>query len=273
MARSRTFGTVGGVVVLLLTLWIFRSLGWLTPITRPLSHAFSTITAPLHDAATADRSPDDDPTTAAMSKEELRRKFERASAENARLRQAVEEVDELKSALAYRERFKDSLLAARVISSASDPIDASVLIDRGSDDGVSEGQAVVVGDGILIGKVTEVGTHTARIRLLTDSRSAVAVAVQTAEGTLGVLQGDRGLSLRIALIPQTEVLTPGDVVITSGLEPGIRRGLLVGTIEKIGRDNQDPFQTASVLPFLDSQHPSFVQVLAAQAGGAEPVTP
>lgn len=264
MARLRTFRTIGGVVALIALLWILRSLGWLTPITRPLSHAFSAVTAPLHDAATADRSPEDDPATTAMSKEELRRKFERASAENARLRLAVEEVDELKDALGYRERFADVLLATRVISSANDPIDASILIDRGADDGIHEGQAVIVGDGILVGKVTEVGTHTSRVRLLTDSRSAVAVAVQTSDGTLGVLQGDRGLSLRIALIPQNEILTPGDVVITSGLEPGIRRGLLVGTVEKIGRDNQDPFQTASILPFIDAQLPSFVQVLSVQ---------
>lgn len=270
MARTRSLRIVGGVVALAALLWILRSLGWLTPITRPLSNAFSAITAPLHDAATTDRSPEDDPATAALSKEELRRKFERASAENARLRLAVEEVDELKSALAYRERFNDALLAARVISSAQDPIDASILIDRGSDDGVREGQAVIVGDGILIGKVAEVGTHTSRIRLLTDSKSAVAVAVQTSEGTLGVLQGDRGLSLRIALIPQNEILTPGDVVITSGLEPGIRRGLLVGTVEKIGRDNQDPFQTASILPFIEAGRPTFVQLLSVQA---EPATP
>jgi rod shape-determining protein MreC len=264
MARSNTIRVAGGVVALIIALWSFGSLGWLTPITRPVARGFASLTAPLHRAAqpTADEQTD----VSLMTPEELRRRFERTSIENAKLRQAVEETDELKEALGYRDRFDDVLLAARVISSAHDPIDTSLLIDRGSDDGVREGQPVIVGEGILLGKVTDVGAHTARVRLLTDSRSAVAVAVQNASGTLGVLQGDRGLSLRIGLIPQSTVLTPGDVVITSGLEPGIRRGLVIGTIDSVERDTQDPFQNASVVPFADTQHPSFVQILSAPAG-------
>jgi rod shape-determining protein MreC len=257
---------MGGVAALLLALWTFRSLGWLTPVTRPLSRAFSLLTAPLQRAAQPD--PSEDGPLDALAAQELRRRFERASIENAKLRQAVEEVDELTSALAYRGRFEDAFLAARAISSAHDPIDTSVLIDRGAEDGVASGQAVIVGDGILLGKVTDVGPHTARVRLLTDSRSAVAVAVQNADGTLGVLQGDRGLSLRIGLVPQSTVLTPGDVVITSGLEPGIRRGLVIGTIDTVSRETQDAFQTASVVPFMDARHPTYVQLLTAPAPDA-----
>ena len=82
-------------------------------------------------------------------------------------------------------------------------------------------------------------------------------------GTIGVLEGDRGLSMAITLIPQSEKLAPGDAVITSGIEPGIRRGLAVGTIEKVNRATQDPFQSADVIPFRSLSHPVFVQVLLA----------
>ncbi len=264
MPRSRTPRTIVGVTAFLIVLWIAASLGWLASITAPLSRFFVSATAPLHDATVA-ATADDAADTASLSADELRRRFERVSVENARLRNAMEEAEALKAALGYRDRFDDVLLAARVISSLQDPIDASFLIDRGSADGVIAGQAVIIDDGVLVGKVTEVGTHTARVRSLTDSRSAVAVTIRTGQGTVGVLNGDRGLSLHITLIPQSEILTPGDVVITSGLEPGIRRGLLVGTIEKVTRETQGPFQTATVLPFLGARRPTFVQILSAGA--------
>lgn len=85
--------------------------------------------------------------------------------------------------------------------------------------------------------------------------------MQNATDTAGVLEGDRGLSMAIDLIPQAEQLSPGDIIVTSGIEPGVRRGLVVGTVEKISKRTQDPFQSAAVAPFSAGSHPSFVQVL------------
>ena len=51
------------------------------------------------------------------------------------------------------------------------------------------------------------------------------------------------------------------IVVTSGLEPGIRAGLIVGTVERVQKDSQEPFQTAIVKPFESTARPILVQTL------------
>jgi rod shape-determining protein MreC len=97
--------------------------------------------------------------------------------------------------------------------------------------------------------------------LLTETRSRLAVALLDEPGSLGVIEGDRGSSMTINLIPAGATVSPGDLIVTSGLEPGIRRGLLVGTVEKISREPQDPFQKALVVPADAARHPLFVEIL------------
>jgi len=192
--------------------------------------------------------------------------LDRIRAENAKLQSVLLENEELKAALSFREREGDRAVLARVVSESTDDAFHGLVIDRGADDGIAKGQPVIAGEGTMIGKISSVGRNRATITLLTDTLSKLAVSIQNGTGTLGVLEGDRGLSMSIALIPQNERLSPGDAVITSGVEPGIRRGLAVGVIEKIYMQTQDPFQTATVSPFAVAKHPVFVQVLIAEEG-------
>ncbi|MEA3249451.1 MAG: rod shape-determining protein MreC [Patescibacteria group bacterium] len=192
--------------------------------------------------------------------------LDRIMAENAKLRSVVLENEELKAALSFRERGDDRAVLSRVVSESSDETFRGLVIDRGRDDGIAKGHPVIAGDGIMIGKISSVGRERATVSLLTDSQSRLAVSIQNGTGTLGVLEGDRGLSMSIFLIPQHENLAVGDAVITSGIEPGVRRGLAVGIIDKINIDTQDPFQSATVTPFAFSEHPVFVQVVIAEDG-------
>jgi rod shape-determining protein MreC len=135
-----------------------------------------------------------------------------------------------------------------------------LIIDRGAEDGLKSGQPAIVDDGIIIGKIKSVRKNSAIVLLLTDSTSRLAVAIQGGGDILGLLEGDRGLSMGISLIPQNEQVSLGDMVITSGIEAEIRRGLIIGTIERVEKDEQKPFQTATVTPFERARFPIFVQI-------------
>ena len=185
--------------------------------------------------------------------------------ENAKLRTLVAENEALKSALDYRERATDRLVVSRVISETDNDVLHGLIIDRGSADGLQVGQPVIVGDGLLVGKIFSVRQQSATVMLLSDSRSRLAVTLQNGTDTMGVLEGDRGLAMRVNLIPQTEPVTPGNVVVTSGLEPQVRRGLVVGTVDKVESATQDPFQSAVVEPFDQAAHLTYVQVIVALA--------
>jgi rod shape-determining protein MreC len=238
--------------------------GWLKPLYDPFSRLVLMVAAPIHAAGSSagaffDRltgGGTDDPAA-------LRRTIDDLKTENAKLLALSTENEQLKAALDFTERDKDRSVTARVVYESDENDTRLLILDRGSDDGVAVGQPVTAGSGIIIGKIMAVRSRSSTVMPLMDSRSRLAVTVLNAQETLGVLEGDRDLSMSISLIPQTENLSPGDTVISSGLEPGIRRGLVVGVIEKVNRSTQDPFQAANVTPFASARHPLFVQVIRA----------
>lgn len=258
--RSRT-KRLTVIALAVLAAVFFQLSGWLTPLYDPFSRLLLTIAAPIHAAGNGFSGffgrffgGDGDPAA-------LRQTIDGLRAENAKLLALASENSALKAALAFQERGTDEIIMARVVYE-SDENDARLLVmDRGSSDGVALGLPVVTGNGVIIGKIMAVRRQSSTVMPLMDTRSRLAVAAQNSQETLGVLEGDRGLSMSISLIPQAENLSPGDTVITSGLEPGIRRGLVVGVIEKVNRSTQDPFQSASVVPFNSTLHPLFVQII------------
>ena len=238
--------------------------GLLRPVTDAITGGLLKVAGPVYAAGVQARKAVSGASAAsggAVADEGLLMAMEELKIENAKLRALVAENESLKAALRFSERYRDAAVVARVVSESNDDALRALVIDRGSDDGLSEGQPVVVGDGILIGKLHDVHRRTSTVLLLSDSKSRLAVAIQNADDTIGVLEGDRGLSMWIGLIPQNAVLSPGDIVVTSGVEPGIRRGLAVGAIAKVSKNTQDPFQSADVQPFFSAIHPIFVQVL------------
>ncbi len=168
------------------------------------------------------------------------------SVEIARLTTTQEENEELEKLLGYAKRQKKTPIAARVLARTPESGTHTILLDRGSDDGVAPDMPVVASDGVLIGKIFKVERTTSVALLLTDTRSRVGASVQNSVRTQGVIQGKRGLSLEMRLIPQNEELTAGDMIITSGIEPLTPRGLLIGRITSVETQEKSPFKTATI---------------------------
>jgi rod shape-determining protein MreC len=243
-------------------LFLAAAAGWLGWLGTPIKRAALSVAAPIHAAGINASSALRRLTTGRDgSDDEMTAEVERLKLENSKLLALLTENQELKASLGYSERGNLNAVTAKVVYETGDDTRREIVIDRGSADGIEVGQPAIVGDGIIVGKVGSVGPTSSSVRLLSDSRSRLAVTVQNAQDTLGVLEGDRGLSMSIELIPQTEYLIPGDTVITSGLEPGIGRGLAVGTVDKVEASTQDPFQSASVQPYRAALHPTIVQVI------------
>lgn len=200
--------------------------------------------------------------------ERLRQERDALVLENARLRGTAQEAEELRSLMAYRDRSGAQTVAARVIGRTVDLGLDGLLIDRGADDGVGEGMAVVAGDGFYLGVVRKVGPTTAVVLLGTDSRHRVAAMLQNGTRTVGYVEGGRGLGMAMRLIPQDERVDAGQLVVTSGLDPTIPRGLVIGRVERVTRAPQEPFQTAVVSPMVAADRQSAVAVVRLPAPDA-----
>jgi rod shape-determining protein MreC len=119
-----------------------------------------------------------------------------------------------------------STVTARIYSSGPTAFDNVRYIDKGADDGVVAGQAVVDEDG-LVGRVDLVSAGDARIRLITDPLVSVGVRVQSTNET-GIVTGRGDGPLRLEMFRATEPVREGALVVTDGSR--YPPGLVVGTV-------------------------------------------
>ena len=186
-------------------------------------------------------------------------------AENRRLRAELAATEELRQEnerlrrlFGFVEEAPQRTLAARVIAEDASSWFRTIEIDRGSEEGVVEGLPVVNAAG-LIGRVVRSTAHSARVLLITDASSAVAVLVQD-QRIRGVCRGLGGaLALDFALV-QDEIQV-GDGVVTSGLGGVFPKGLVVGYVRSVQREQFGLFQTVEVEPAVDFAHLEEVLVL------------
>jgi rod shape-determining protein MreC len=119
----------------------------------------------------------------------------------------------------------------------------------------------IAGKGIIIGKVIRTNEHSSHIRLVNDSLSRVEATTLNHDQTIGVVEGGFGISLQMKFVPRSEVIRVNQQVITSGREPGIPRGLLLGTVTTVENEAYQGFQRVTLSPNIDLSKLSFVSII------------
>lgn len=162
------------------------------------------------------------------------------TAENTRLRQLLNSADTI----------EDRVLVAELIGVSPDPMKHKVMINRGTVDGVYIGQPVVDAYG-LVGQVVEVGRHTGRVLLITDSSHALPVQVNR-NGIRLVAEGQGNLfELQLRFVSSTMDLEEGDLLVTSGLGQRFPPGYPVALVESVTHDPGKPFATVIARPMAE----------------------
>jgi rod shape-determining protein MreC len=195
------------------------------------------------------------------NKEELERRLVALSIDKAKYEQLIQENQELKEVLGYIERSDLTSIMATIIARSNTIQTSTFSIDRGEQDGIKVGDPVIVKDGVLIGKVISVTQKSSTVRTLSDPAVATAVSLLNQSQTIGVAEGMAGNLLKLNFIPQETVIEIDNLVVTSGLEPRIPSGLLVGIINDVRPEPNAPFLEAVIEPLVDSRLHTSVQVL------------
>ena len=172
-----------------------------------------------------------------------------------------EENDELKKELNFFLENDYEHIGAIVLSRTINPLGTTLMIDKGSKNGISLDNPVVVGGGILIGRITKVEDDRSVVRLINDNSSAIGATIMNGERSIGLVEGGYGLGVGMNYIPQNEIVTPGDTIISSGLTAGIPRGLIIGNIEVVDKQPHEPFQQAVITPAADLGYINLVAVI------------
>lgn len=175
------------------------------------------------------------------------------------------ENERLQALLDAQDRYESlDPIYAKVIARAPGQWFETFSINRGKNDGVTTGMAVVNGDG-LIGRVYEAGLNYAKVICIVDTRSAVACMVQSTRDN-GIMRGEISQSASRAecyvyYLPSLNNVMPGDSVITSGTDSLFPKGLHIGTVTAVSMDAGSDGSYAVVSPSVDFRHIEEVFVL------------
>src|SRR6202795_4436593 len=122
-----------------------------------------------------------------------------------------------------------------------------VLVNKGAQDGVYVGQAVLDAGGVF-GQVARVGQLTAEVILVSDATHAIPVQVnRNGLRTIAMGTGDMG-RLKLPYLSTSADVIAGDLLVTSGLGGGFPAGYPVGTIAEVKRDPAQSLADVDVKP-------------------------
>ncbi|MGQ9522026.1 MAG: rod shape-determining protein MreC [Anaerolineae bacterium] len=268
--RRRTWRSWLPLVFLILSI-LFLALHE-TRVLAPVERGLQVVLAPLQRAATAlVRGIGDLSQTVRAVRDlrarvaELEEQVNALTIENVRLREYEAEAVQLRGLLGFVEAnptwaFLGADVVGRsacintpcgdVVGQEPNPYLRYITINVGQADGVAVGMPVVTGGAVLVGRVAETGLHTSKVRLVTDTGHSVAAILQQSRAT-GLLVGQADGSLRMVYIPQEDTVQVGDVVLTSGLGGVFPRGLVLGQVIQVIKQDFALFQEAVVNPAVD----------------------
>jgi rod shape-determining protein MreC len=243
--------------------------GWLAPIERGIYLVFNPAAVRLQSwsAALAQKySNSVREGDLAAEAADLEKKVEALMVENASLKKLQDENSVLRQHLKFLENgdHKKYLLASvvsREILNGPEESLGDLVIDKGSDDGIISGLAVLDETGAVVGKVAATEKKIARVTLITNSDCRMAATLQNVNRTIGLTEGNLGLTINMNYIPQVETIDQGDLAVTSGLEANIPRGLLIGQVAKVDRGSNDIWQSANIQPAANLDNLTIVSVL------------
>jgi rod shape-determining protein MreC len=188
-------------------------------------------------------------------------------AENAQLKSQMDSVAKLQDVLGVQEANPDwTLVTANVINPDPSGLQKMVTIDKGKADGIDVGMAVV-DPNYLVGVVTEVEEHSARVTLVVDATFAVGAKLLDTKG-VGIAYGEWQYGGRVEMRHVSRDITPekDEIVVTSD-ETDARTSQIPPSII-IGRvtgdpvvDNASDSQTIQVLPAADLDNMTIVAVI------------
>jgi rod shape-determining protein MreC len=191
----------------------------------------------------------------------LQARVEELEQENALLRERQSEYElytEMFNRAAEAPQFER--VTAAVIGHDTSPVFQSIIIDKGTNDGVLPGMPVESPRG-LVGQVFRASPRSAQILLLTDNISSIPARLSTSRATGMLFGGGTGGELVMDWIDQEAQPGLGEIVLTSGLGGQFPSDLVIGQVVEVQRSEAELFQRAVVQPAVDFDALEMVFVL------------
>lgn len=140
----------------------------------------------------------------------------------------------LKEQLSFKKKSPYKVIAARVIARPPDAWSSSIIIDKGRYNGIKRGMAVITHLG-LVGRVVATSEATSNILLINAPNLCISAMNQRSRQE-GLVCGTLGTYLIMKYLPEDSDTKINDAIITSGLNAGYPKGLLIGNVVEVGKE-------------------------------------
>lgn len=224
-------------------------------------------------------------------------------AQNKDLQSAQAENARLRTLLRFQQKSPMPLLAAEVVAIDPSAQTDTLILSRGSADGVRPRTVALAPNGALVGQVLDVSPHSCSVLMLTDSACSVGAqivrrlaplpapnllllpaapgklfpprgkTVAVRNGPVGICQGDRAGHMVLTYLPAEADVRIGDLVTTSGLGGVFPKGIPLGTVDTVTADKARSTKTARLHSATDLDHleQAFLRIKPAPAPEPSPL--
>lgn len=157
----------------------------------------------------------------------------------------------LRRILEFKERSPMALAAAEVVAFDPSGWFRTIIIDKGSSDGVTPGMAVTTNVGV-VGRTVEVGYNHSKVLLMIDRASAIDALIQRTRSR-GIVKGSPDGSCTLDYVIRNDDVQVGDMIVTSGLASSFPKGMVIGKVSgvEVSAHGRGMFQEILVSPMVD----------------------
>ena len=179
----------------------------------------------------------------------LHRELRQAKALNHQNQETLLANHRLRQLLALQKEIPRPMIAAQVVGKDPSPWFQTILVDKGVSDGVEKGQPVINPEGI-VGLVIDATGHFAKVMLITDPNSSVDAIIQKNRAR-GIVKGGTSGYCVLNFVLRKHDVTQGQIVISSGMDGVFPKGLPIGAVASIVKQEAGIFQDVTVRPYVD----------------------
>ena len=172
-----------------------------------------------------------DYSTVRAENERLRRMIATLMLERGRLLQFRDERERLRRLAEFKEEQTLKLVPAEVIGRDFDRIQTSLVIDKGTTDGLAERMPVFSFEG-LVGTISHVEEKSAWVQLLASKNHPVS-CIDKRTRVVGVLEWNNRNNFDLKHVGVVEDIATGDTLLTSGFGGTIPKGFPVAVVQRV----------------------------------------